>query len=429
MTTTAHPSFAESAAAAAGPPAPLAWTLAALALCTLLPSLGIGVANVALPALAQALGATFQQVQWVVVAYLIANTALVVLVGRLGDRWGRRRTLMGGLLLFSAASALCGLAPTLAWLIAARALQGLGAATLMALAMALVAQAVPQGQTGRAMGLLGTMSAVGTALGPTLGGLLVAALGWRAVFLAGVPLGLAALWLVRRALPADDTHDAVAPAAARAGFAGSLRRPAVAAGLVMSALVASVMMATLVVGPFHLAGALGLGAAGVGLVMSAGPVVAALAGVPAGRLVDRVGAPPATALGLAAIGAGCAGLALAPAPWGVAGYVGPLVVATAGYALFQAANNTALMAHAAAAERGAVAGLLNLARNLGLLAGASLMGAVFARGAGVADVAAARPEAVAAGMRFTFGVAAGLMIGALAIAAAAGRASAPRAAR
>ena len=153
------------------------WVLASLALCMLLPSLATSITNVALPTLAEGFAASFQQIQWVVLAYLLATTTLIVSVGRLGDIMGRRRLLMAGIFLFTAASGLCGVASELWLLIAARAAQGLGAAVMMALAMALVGEAVPKSRTGSAMGLLGTMSAVGTALGPSLGGVLIANFG------------------------------------------------------------------------------------------------------------------------------------------------------------------------------------------------------------------------------------------------------------
>jgi len=103
-----------------------------------------------------------------------------------------------------------------------------------------------------------------------------------------------------------------------------------------------------------------------------------------------------------------------PPTLGVGGYIAPLVVITAGYALFQTSNNTVVMTDVRADQRGVISGVLNLSRNLGLITGASVMGAVFALGAGAADVATAPPEAVAAGLRTTFGVAALLMVNALA---------------
>ncbi|MBK1838915.1 MFS transporter [Azospirillum sp. YIM B02556] len=444
------------------------WGLAGLALAMLLSSLGISIANVGLPALALAFDVPFREVQWVVLAYLLSITALIVGVGRLGDIVGRRRLLLAGIALFTAASAAASAAPGLWVLVAARAVQGLGAAAMMALATAFVGDTVPKARIGRAMGLMGTTSAIGTALGPSLGGGLITAFGWPAIFLVTVPPGVAAFLLVRRHLPADQVEAgdrrnsfdspgllilaltlgayALAMTGGRGGFgwidmvlllaaaAGTglflvveartaspllriemFRDRALRGRLLMSLLVATVLMATLVVGPFHLARALGLETSMVGVAMSAGPLVSALTGVPAGRFVDRFGAPRMTILGLSATTAGCVLLALLPATLSVAGYVGPLVAVTAGYALFQAANNTAVMAEVEKDPRGVVSGLLNLSRNLGLITGASVMGAVFTLGVG-AEVADAAPDAVAAGTRATFTVAAGLVAVALVLA-------------
>ncbi len=405
--------------------------LAGLGLCVLLAALGNSLAPVALPALSRAFAAPFAGVQGVLVAYLAATTVGVVVAGRLGDALGRRRVLLAGLALFALASIAAAAAPSLALLVVARAGQGLGAAAITALALAAVGDVVPLARTGAAMGGLGTLSAIGTALGPTLGGALLAGAGWRAVFFAAVPLAAVALGLVWRHLPVGDAADAGAKtpgaegraetsgAGAREGLPASATMHAlardIAPGLAASLLASAVVMATLVVGPFYLARAFGLGPAHVGLVLTAGPLVSALVGFPAGRLVDRWGSARTTRAGLAAMAAGCALVALSPLVAGVAGYVGPLVVLTAAYALFQAANNTAVVSTAGAGRRGAVSGLLGLARNLGLIIGASAMGAVFAAAAGARELASATPAQVSAGLHATFGVAAALVLVALGI--------------
>ncbi|GGN59113.1 MFS transporter [Streptomyces albiflavescens] len=447
----------------------LAWALGALSLTMLLPSLSISIANVGLPNMAVAFGAGFNEVQWVVIAYLLAITTLIVGAGRLGDLAGRRRLLLSGIAVFTLATLLCGLAPNLPLLVAARALQGAGAACMMALTMAFVGETVPKDRTGSVMGLLGTMSAVGTALGPTLGGALITLFGWRAIFLAGVPLGLVALALTFRVLPDAvpatssprrrfDTLGAallaitlgayalamtiegnsfgplaigllIASAAGLALFVfaesrvpsplltlSMLRDPVLAAGLTTSALVSTVMMTTLVVGPFHLARALDLDPALVGLVMSAGPAVSALTGVPAGRATDRFGAEAMVVVGLSGILGGAVVLSLMPPAAGVIGYVLPLVVVTASYALFQAANNTAVMKDVSPSRRGLVSGMLNLARNLGLMTGASVMGTVFVFAAGTSDVTTAPSAATVRGTHWTFAVAALLVAFGLAVA-------------
>jgi EmrB/QacA subfamily drug resistance transporter len=431
--------------------------------------LGTSIANVGLPTLAHAFNASFQQVQWVVLAYLLAITTLIVSVGRLGDVIGRRRLMLAGISLFTLASALCGIAPTLWLLIAARVIQGLGAAVMMVLTMAMVGETVSKEKTGSAMGLLGTMSAIGTALGPTLGGVLIAAFGWPALFLINLPLGILMLVLAHQYLPQD--HQVAKATQARFDVVGTVllvmtlaayalamtigrgsfgqlnmallllallglglfvrtearteaplirmatfRNPVLSAGFAMSALVTTVVMATLVVGPFYLSGALGLDPSHVGLVMSSGPLIAALTGAPAGRLVDRLGAYRMGIAGLIGMVMGASTMALLPAGFGIAGYVAPLVVITGSYALFQAANNTAVMTHIQPDQRGVISGMLNLSRNLGLITGASVMGIVFAVGASTANLLTAPPSSVEAGMRLTFAVAAGLILLALAIA-------------
>lgn len=456
------------------PPPPLTGILAALSLSMLLSSLGTSIANVGLPSMAHAFHASFQGVQWIVLAYLLAITTLVVGAGRLGDVYGRRRLLLSGITLFTVASVLCGLAGTLAQLIAARAVQGVGAAIMMALTHAFIGEAVPSTRTGSAMGLLGTMSAVGTAVGPSLGGLLIAWLNWRALFLLNVPLGIAALVLAYRYLPdtsrtGSDAH--VAPrsgfdisgttvltltlaayalavtigrghfgivnvlllVAAAAGFGlllhvesvvtsplihvSMFRDRALRSSLAMNALVSTVMMSTLVVGPFYLSRGLALSATAVGFAMSVGPIVTALIGVPSGRIVDRLGAARMTLVGLAGIATGSLLLSMLPASLGLTGYLGAIAIMTAGYGLFQTANNTVVMSAAGAAMRGVTSGMLNLSRNLGLITGASVMGAAFALTSRSPDLTRASAMAARAGMRGTYALAALLIVTALVIGA------------
>ena len=417
---------------------PVGWALAGLSLSMLLSSLGTSIANVALPTLAEAFAASFQQVQWVVLAYLLAITTLIVSAGRLGDIFGHRRVMLAGIAVFTAASLLSGISPALPMLIAARAVQGAGAAVF------------------------------------------VATVGWRAIFLVNVPLGIAAFWLALKTLPADRRRDAseragfdrlgtlllalglgayalattaggghfgllnaalIAAAALAVGLfvlaqkkvasplirLSALREASLSASLAMNGLVSTVMMATLVVGPFYLSSALGLSTAMTGLVLSIGPVISALSGVPAGRMVDRLQAQPVVTIGLVAMAAGCVALALLPPIFGLAGYIAAIAVMTPGYQLFQAANNTAVMSDVKPDERGVISGLLILSRNVGLITGASVMGAVFAFAASVSEIRTARPAAMTTGMQVTFAVAAVLVGVAFAIwmASRAGTARAP----
>lgn len=382
-----------------------------LALSMLLASLGTSIANIALPELAAAFPAPFAQVQAVVVAYLAALTISVVSAGRLADRYDAKNILVAGLALFASASLLCALAPNLWLLIAARALQGIGAAFLMTLAMTLMRQTANAARIGRAMGLLGTVSALGTALGPTLGGLLIPLAGWRAVFWVLVPLAVLALILAVSLLPNGSQRKSAQPSRL-----WSVINRELLPNLLINLLVAAVMMTTLVVGPFYLGAALGLTATQVGLVMSVGPLISIVSGVPSGQLVDAWGSRRVLVMGLLLLAAGSGLLALLPNAIGIAGYVLAIIVLTPGYQLFQAANNTAALAQTPSQQQGTVSGLLGLSRNLGLIIGASAMGAVFAAAVGTDAFALAPASAIAAGMRQTFLLAGMLMLAALAIA-------------
>ncbi|MCD2181736.1 MFS transporter [Rhizobium sp. GN54] len=442
--------------------------LTALAGAMLLSSLGISIATIALPALARDFSAPISAVRWVILAYLVAATVAIVLAGRFGDLLGHRRVLLAGLSLFAAASVLCAAAPTLDLLIAGRIAQGIGSAILMALPVSLIRETVPRERTGSAMGLLGTMSAIGTALGPSVGGMLVSGFGWRAAFVALATAGIVVLGLAARTIPQmpatrrpDGRMDwpgaallaltltlyALATAGGKAGAtAGAsllltgaalalvsfvivearsasplvpvsiLRDRTTGTALAMSLLAATVMMATLVVGPFFLSFGLGLNEALVGLVMAVGPVTAAFSGIFAGRLTDRFGARPVLVVGLVETTLGLVCLALLPRTLGVMGYVAALIVLTPGFQLFLAANNTAVMNAARDEQRGLLSGLLGLSRNLGFMTGASVMATLFATAVGPGDLAATAPETVARAFTTTFLVAAGLPLAALALA-------------
>ncbi len=384
--------------------------LATLALSMLLGALGTSIANIALPNLAAAFAAPFHHIQWVVVAYLAALTLTSVFAGRLGDLLGLKRMHLAGLFLFAAASFACGVAPDLPTLIAARALQGAGAAFLMTLTIALVRETSAADRMGRAMGLLGTMSALGTAIGPSVGGFLLPLAGWRGIFLVLVPIGLATLLLAARSLP-DSEEKTMAPSFSFA----AMRRPELTSNLLANLLVAAVMMTTLVTGPFFLRIGLGLGTELTGLVMTVGPVISIFAGVLSGRAVDAWGARRILVTGLGLMTAGALALGFMPQALGVAGYVLAMIVLTPGYQLFQAANNTAVMSDAPGDLRGVISGVLSLSRNLGLVLGASAMGAVFAFGVGTPDFERATPAALGTGMAMTFGVAGAMMAVALTI--------------
>lgn len=176
------------------------WVLAATVLGSGIAFLDGTVVNVALPAISGDLGASVAGLQWILDAYLVTLSALLLLGGSLGDRFGRRRMFVAGVGWFTVASLLCGVAPSPGFLIAARALQGVGGALLVPGSLSLIAATFSPDDRGRAIGAWSGLAGVTSAIGPFLGGWLIDAASWRLIFLINVPLAAAA-WIAVRHVP------------------------------------------------------------------------------------------------------------------------------------------------------------------------------------------------------------------------------------
>lgn len=439
-------------------------SLLSLALAMLMASLGMSIANVALPTLSKFFTIPIQGIQWVVLGYLLAITVFVVSVGRLGDLVGQRRIFLIGTVLFLLASLICSISEDFWLLITGRVLQGIGAAALIALSMAFVSETVPENRTGFAMGLLGAMSAVGTTLGPSVGGALIDHYGWQSIFLVFIPLAIINFVLGIRYLPKSnskknkislshfDIKGTLMLMAALCSYALSVtindsisqlsqlilvllsifcfslfiyvERKATSplldlvlfqdrkltTSLAMNALIATVMMSTLIVGPFYLTYALGFEEGIVGLVLSVGPFASAISGVPTGKIVDRYGARKTLLFGLSVMVLAAFSLAILPIYFGLTSYVLAILFLTPGYQLFLSANNTEVMLKANAKQRGIVSGILNLSRNIGLITGASVMGSIFVYAAGNKNIATASAEVVINAMKVTYLVAGSMVL-------------------
>ncbi|MEM6717461.1 MAG: MFS transporter, partial [Cyanobacteria bacterium P01_C01_bin.147] len=317
---------------------------------------------------------------------------------------------------------------TLPVLIVSRFIQGTGAAAMMAMPLALVRDHASTGQLGRWMGVMGTMQAIGTASGPAVGGVAVAALGWRAVYLMQIPMAFAAIVLClvylqksKRSpqqgdvdllgvgvlvvglgavtfLLSDLAHGFDVSIVVLALIAGAslaaflvieantsspiiplplLRSRHFLVSLSTNAIMSLVMMGMLVVGPFFLVGGLALSTAQMGLVMSVGPISSALSGIPAGRFTEQVGAGRAVITGVWAMGIACAAMAILPYFFGLGGFIFAFILLAPSYQVFLAALNTSVMVKAAEQDRGLVAGILNFSRNFGFIVGAGAISAVF----------------------------------------------------
>jgi EmrB/QacA subfamily drug resistance transporter len=203
------------------------WLIAAAVLGSGIALLDATVVNVALPAIGRELGGGLTDQQWVLDGYLLTLSALLLSGGAAGDRYGRRRVFVAGLVVFTAASLGCGFAPTIGWLIGARLVQGVGAAALVPGSLALIDAGIVEADRGRAVGIWAGMSGVTTALGPFIGGWLVDAASWRWVFFLNLPLAVAVVWIAARHIPEsrDPTPgrpDVLGTAAVTVGLTGAI---------------------------------------------------------------------------------------------------------------------------------------------------------------------------------------------------------------
>jgi len=400
-----------------------------IALGVIMAALDASVVNIALPTLQRAFHAGLSTVEWVALAYSLTITGLLLAGGRWADARGRRGVYGTGLLLFTTASALCGLAPTVGVLIALRVLQGVGAALLSGNGSALLVQAFPLEQRGRALGAFGAMVGVGLALGPPLGGLVVARASWRWLFLVNLPLGLLAWNMLRKRVPPDPAP--AAPALPRFGaapfaWAGALaalslaltRGPesgwfdplvlaSAAAGAVLLALFATTQRAAsepllpldLVAGPLGAAVALtflgqllsvsvgfhmplvleetgGLTPERSGAWLAVLPLAALVCAPLAGRLADRVGPRLLTTAGMLLTAVGLwllSRLGAMPAGFRLAA---GLALVGVGQGLFAVPNASALLSLVPSERLGLASGLQGTTRNLGIAAGVALTGAL-----------------------------------------------------
>jgi EmrB/QacA subfamily drug resistance transporter len=184
------------------------WVILAAILGSGIAFLDSTVVNVALPAIDGDLDTGLSGLQWTVDAYLLTLSALLLLGGALGDEYGRKRMFVAGLIGFTVASLLCGLAPNVGMLIGARALQGVGAALLVPGSLALISASFREEDRGAAIGAWSGLTGVSTAIGPFLGGWLVDAVSWRLVFLINLPLAVPAVWVALRHVPESRDPDA-----------------------------------------------------------------------------------------------------------------------------------------------------------------------------------------------------------------------------
>ncbi len=412
------------------------------------------IVNVALPTISDALHTTFAVVEWVVLAYLLVVASSMLMVGRLGDMFGKKRFYVVGFVIFTFGSLLCGLSHTAELLILSRVVQAVGSVMLMALGPAILTESFPPHERGKSLGFSGLMVSLGGISGPTIGGLIVGSLSWNWIFFINLPVGILGAWLAYRYV-----HDLRPSGKSRFDFVGAgalfvgmlclllaltfgqdgrFDDPAVLAlfgsavlfmgsfvwieGRVQQPMVDLRMFSNrlfsinLITGfiafvcssglilltPFYLQDILKFGAQQAGLMLAFTPLALGIVAPIAGSLSDRFGSRRLTAIGLLVLVAAYLWISTLNELTAPAGYIARAVLLGIGVGLFQSPNNSAIMGSVERNRLGVASGFMALTRTTGQTVGTALLGSLWAsstlaRAGGAAQTALDAPVAAQMG--------------------------------
>lgn len=418
--------------------------LVAVAASTILATIDASIVNVAFPTLVDELGTSFNVIQWVALGYMLTIATLTMGMGRLGDVVGKKKLFVVGIVLFTVASGLCGLVPDVSWLIGFRVLQAVGAVLILALGAAILVEAFPGGERGKALGWIGTTVSIGIISGPVLGGILISSFSWRAIFFVNIPIGIVGTVLALRYVPNTepprgqrfDIAGALLMSLALfslslaltlgqdAGFGSPLiltgfgvfvlaaiafvmvelrvaspmlelrlfRSPVLTVSVVSGFLAYSCLAATFFLLPFYLEGVLGFEVGQVGLLLGAAPLMVGLVSPISGTLSDRLGIRRLTLFGLVLIAGSYIGFITFDVNTTALHYLLIAVPLGIGVGVFNSPNNSAIMGSVPPEYMGIGGGLLTITRLLGQITGVAVLGSIWAASVAAAAGGSLPPE-------------------------------------
>jgi EmrB/QacA subfamily drug resistance transporter len=395
-------------------------------------ALDVSIVNVAMPTLKTEFGVTMSLIEWVAMAYMLTLTIFLPFFGRLADMFGRSKLYNAGFVVFTVGSLFCGMAPSATFLIAARVLQAIGAGLLQANSVALITQAFPGNERGKAIGIQGAVQAIAMAVGPFVGGILIATVGWRAVFYINIPIGIIGTIAALYILPPNEksekkeTIDYLGTIFFASGLAflvlafnevvnlgwGSYTiivyfiHASILLGLfVMTELRVEhplidlklfknstflignltgmmsyyVLFAVLFLMPFYLEKVLNYSPALTGSLLTPIPLAMALVAPFAGHISDKYGSRIMTASGMLVSALACFSFLFLGVQAHLVFLIGVLVLLGVGMGMFTPPNNSAIMGAAPREKLGLAGGVLNMMRSLGLIFGVDISGLIFTK--------------------------------------------------
>jgi EmrB/QacA subfamily drug resistance transporter len=450
------------------------YVMAAVAMGIFLATIDSSIVNIALPTLVRELNTDFATIQWVVLVYLLTLATLILSFGRLGDMIGKRPVYATGFVVFTLGSILCGLSATVFWLVFFRVVQAIGATMILALGMAIVTEAFPPRERGKALGISGSIVSVGIVLGPTLGGLIIDAWSWNWIFFVNIPVGIIGILMVLRFIPdikpvGEQRFDLLGALALfisvlsfllaltfgqGIGFvnirilalfaAGALflilfvlielrvEQPMIdlrlfknkffSISLITGFLTFIAISGTIILIPFYLENVLGYNTRQIGLLLAAIPIAMGIVAPIAGALSDRFGTRPIAVIGLSILLVGYYGLSKLHIQTSTFEYLLRFLPIGLGMGVFSSPNNSTIMGTAPRERLGIVSGILAVNRTLGQMTGIAVLGAIWASrviaysGSSVEGGATnAKPIYQVAGLNDTFSVAVVVILAALSL--------------
>lgn len=419
------------------------------------------IVNVSLPTMVQSLETNFTMIQWVILAYLLTVTTLMLGFGRLGDILGKKRIYLLGFIIFTIASAACGLASNIYFLIGFRIVQGAGAAMIMALGAAIITEAFPPKERGKAMGIIGFIVSMGIVIGPVLGGIIVDLWSWNGIFFVNIPIGIGGIWMIWHFIPNLNP-----PEKQKFDFAGAMmlfgslicfliglslgqqhgfthtlvlillfaafvfmisfimvefrvhqpminlslfRNPLLCVNLLTGFISFVALGGIFILIPFYLEVILGFQTMKAGLLMCVIPIMMGICSPIAGILSDHLGHRPITLLALAILLGGYLASGTLNTQTDELGFILRIFAIGAGMGLFVSPNNSAIMGAGAKNQLGITSGLMAITRTLGQTVGVSLIGTlwvlrvrVFTGNRDLTDIIKAPLSAQVSGLQFIF---------------------------